>query len=132
MDLSVFASQQFTQALTNIFLALFTLLLTAVVRVGLSYYNAKTTSAQRHTVSDIANIAVTTAEQLALANHIDVSAKKDYAEGIVVHELGLIGLRLTPTQIDTAIENAVYNAFNYDKQTTSTPVTTSAPAAPAA
>lgn len=131
---SIVSSPALQAALSNLLILVITVVLTVVGRALVAFVGARTTVSQRRTISDIAHIAVTSAEQLALASSISPDSKKQYAEGIVAHELDQIGLNITPTQIDSAIESAVYETFNQWKSLdtpTAAPATTDAPPAAA-
>lgn len=117
MDLTFLGQQPFTGILDNLVLTVITVVISLLVAAVRAEYDSRTTASQRSLISTIAFQAVQAAEQVALAQGIDPSAKKQYAMNFIAHELDSLGLTLTPTQIDNAVESAVYSAFNYGKQT---------------
>jgi hypothetical protein len=83
------------------------------VRNALTWVKAHTTSTQLQALIDVANMAVTAAEQSGLA--VTGAQKKDAALATITSTLATRGLHFDAAAIDAALESAVYNQINYAK-----------------
>lgn len=113
--MEVFSSPEFQQALANIILLIVSAGITALTKALYSYLKANTTEKQFALLEQIAASAVSAAEQGAIAGF--VTDRKATAIAIVNENLRNAGIRhITAEQIDAAIEAAVKDGLNFEKQ----------------
>ena len=114
---TILASPELQAALGNLILAVVTLAVTALTKVAYSAIKTHTTTSQFTLLEGLAAQAVSAAEQGALAGF--VKDRKTTAINIVNEGLSNAGLTgITAAQIDAAIESAVKDNLNYEKQYT--------------
>lgn len=108
-------SPEVQQAVANIVLLVITGVVGAIAKAIYTFIKTNTSQTQFSILEQIAASAVSTAEQGALAGF--VTDKKATAVAIVTEGLKNAGItNLSAEQIDAAIEAAVKDNFNYNKQ----------------
>lgn len=109
------SSPELQQAIANIILLVITAGVTAITKVVYTYIKTNTSAQQFAVLEQLAASAVSAAEQGAIAGF--VKDRKGTAIAIVNEGLKNAGIRnLTAEQIDAAIEAAVKDGLNPDKQ----------------
>lgn len=107
------------QAIANIVLLVVTGVVGAIAKAIYTFIKTNTSQTQFSILEQIAASAVSTAEQGAIAGF--VTDKKATALSIVNEGLKNAGItNLSAEQIDAAVEAAVKDNFNYNKQSGST------------
>lgn len=123
------SSPEFQQAIANIILLVISTGVAAIAKVAYTYIKTNTSTQQFSILEQIAASAVSAAEQGAIAGF--VQDRKGTAIAIVNEGLKNAGIKnLTAEQIDAAIEAAVKDGLNYNKQVNS-PATPDAEPVPA-
>lgn len=109
------SSPEFQQAIANIILLVISTGIAAITKVAYTYIKTNTSAQQFSILEQIAASAVSAAEQGAIAGF--VNDRKGTAIAIVNEGLKNAGIKnLTAEQIDAAIEAAVKDGLNFDKQ----------------
>jgi len=109
------SSPEFQQAIANIILLVISTGIAAITKVVYTYIKTNTSAQQFAILEEIAASAVSAAEQGAIAGF--VNDRKGTAIAIVNEGLKNAGIKnLTAEQIDAAIEAAVKDGLNPDKQ----------------
>lgn len=109
------SSPELQQAIANIILLIITAGVTAITKVVYTYIKTNTSGQQFAILQELAASAVSAAEQGAIAGF--VNDRKGTAIAIVNEGLKNAGIKnLTAEQIDAAIEAAVKDGLNPDKQ----------------
>lgn len=112
---TILQDPQTQQALANIFIMVLTTLVTVLTKASYSYLKANTSEKQFSLLEALAASAVSAAEQGAIAGF--VNDRKATAVAIVNAGLASAGIKnITGEQVDAAIEAAVKDGLNYDKQ----------------
>lgn len=110
-----FNSPEFQQAVANIILLVVTGAVSALAKAIYTYIKTNTSQTQFSILEQIAASAVSAAEQGAIAGF--VTDRKGTAIAIVNEGLKNAGItNLTAEQIDAAIEAAVKDGLNFNKQ----------------
>ena len=126
-----FLSPEYQQMLANIIVLVITGVVGAITKAVYTFIKTKTSAEQFSLLEVIAASAVSAAEQGAIAGF--VKDRKATAIAVVNEALKNAGVtNLTAEQIDAAIEAAVKDGLNYNKQVNDVPAGTSfdAPAGP--
>lgn len=119
--MDILSSPELQQAIANIILLVITAGVGAITKVAYTYIKTHTSAQQFAMLQELAASAVSAAEQGAIAGF--VNDRKGTAVAIVNEGLKNAGItNLTAEQIDAAIEAAVKDGLNPDKQVAS-PVT---------
>jgi LL-H family phage holin len=117
LDLSTILTPALQQQIADILLALIVGVVGFLSKASYTFIKTHTSADQFAILQQIADSAVHTAEQGALAGF--VTDKKTTAVNIVNEGLKSAGItNLTAAQIDAAIEASVHENFNSDKTTT--------------
>lgn len=112
------SSPEMQQAIANVILLIITAGITAITKVVYTFIKTNTSAQQFAILEQIAASAVSAAEQGAIAGF--VTDRKGTAIAIVNEGLKNAGItNLTAEQIDAAIEAAVKDGLNYNKQVNS-------------
>lgn len=121
MDVTgILSSPELQQAIANIILLVITAGVAALSKAIYTYIKTNTSGQQFAILEQIAASAVSAAEQGAIAGF--VKDRKGTATAIVNEALKNAGItNLTAEQIDAAIEAAVKDGLNFNKQATTTP-----------
>jgi len=116
--LDILSSPELQQAIANIILLVITTGVAAITKVAYTYIRTHTSAQQFAILEQLAASAVSAAEQGAIAGF--VTDRKGTAVAIVNEGLKNAGItNLTAEQIDAAIEAAVKDGLNFDKQAVS-------------
>lgn len=107
------ATPEFGQLVTNVLVALASLIITAIGTVVTGFIKSRTTKEQWATIQQIVNAAVTAAESAGLAGQ--VSDKKSAAIQFASAMLASRGIKIDAEALDAAIEAAVLAQFNFWK-----------------
>lgn len=117
MDIFNLASPEVQQAIANIILLVVTGAIGAIAKAAYTYIKTNTSAQQFSILEQIAASAVAAAEQGAIGGF--VTDRKATAIAIVNEGLKNAGItNLTAEQIDAAIEAAVKDNLNFNKQAT--------------
>lgn len=112
---NILQSPELQAALTNLILAIISLATVFITKVGYSYISTNTTANQFALLRQFADSAVAAAEQGAIGGF--VTDRKATAMAIVNNSLASAGIKnVTAEQVDAAIEAAVKETLNYEKQ----------------
>lgn len=123
------SSPEFQQALANLILAVISAGVAAITKVAYTYIKTNTSAQQFAILEQIAASAVSAAEQGAIAGF--VTDRKGTAIAIVNEGLRNAGIKnLTAEQIDAAIEAAVKDGLNSERQFVGAPEDEEGPSDP--
>jgi LL-H family phage holin len=114
-------TSQITSIAVTVIITVFGILLTAVSGTIRSYLKAKLTTAQYETIDKLATDAVHAAEGYLGTGE---GAAKKQALMLLVESIAKAGIKLTPEQLDAAIEAAVNKQFNHAEGVQPKPVET--------
>lgn len=116
--MDILSSPELQQAIANIILLIISGGVAAIAKVAYTYIKTNTSATQFAVLEQIAASAVSAAEQGAIAGF--VTDRKGTAIAIVNEGLKNAGIKnLTAEQIDAAIEAAVKDGLNFNKQVNS-------------
>lgn len=107
------ATPEFGQLVTNVLVALASLLITAVGGAVTGFVRSRTTAQQWSVIQSIVTAAVRAAESAGITG--DIVSKKSAALAAAQAMLASRGIKIDANALDAAIEAAVLEQFNYWK-----------------